>query len=87
MLTPAAAAANNVLNFVPRPKWKLSEVERQIRKHQIIVPCPSRQTLIGMCEEGIFETVGEEPTTLGWLVYADSFWKWARALDGLPVAA
>lgn len=79
--------SKNVLNFVPRPKLKLSEVERLIRQHRIIVPCPARGTLIGMCEDGTFETVGNEPTPLGWLVYEDSFLNWAQALDEVPMAA
>lgn len=77
----------NVLNFVPRTKLKLSEVERLIRQHRIIVPCPSRGTLIGMCEDGTFATVGNASTTLGWLVYEDSFLEWARSLDQIPIAA
>lgn len=69
------------LDFEPRAKVRLSEIERLIRKHRIIVPPLSRQTLIKMCEEGLFETVGDGPTILGWLVYEDSFWKWAKSLD------
>ncbi len=86
MSKPLLAPISNVLNYVPRPKMKLSEVERQIRKHRIIVPCPSRQTLIGMCEEGVFETAGNQPTRFGWLIFEDSFWKWAKSFDELPVA-
>lgn len=69
------------LDFQPRVKMRLSEIERLMRKHRIIVPPLSRQTLIKMCEEGILETVGTTPTILGWLVYEDSFWKWAKGLD------
>jgi hypothetical protein len=76
-----------MFDFAPRPKLKLSEIERLIRKHRIIVPCPSRQTLINMCEEGVFETSGNQPTSMGWLVFEDSFWRWARALDGIQEAA
>ncbi len=65
-----------------RPKIRLGEVERLIRKHRILVPPLARNTLIKMCEEGIFETVGNVPTRHGWLVFEDSFWKWAKALDG-----
>ncbi len=64
-----------------RPKLRLGEVERLIRKHRIIVPPPARHTLIKMCEEGIFETVGDRPTRLGWLVFEESFWQWARSMD------
>lgn len=69
-----------------RPKLKLCEVERLITKHRIIVPCPSRQTLIRMCEEGIFETPDSRPGLSGWMVYEDSFWKWA-GYDGQQLAA
>jgi hypothetical protein len=59
-----------------RPRLQLSEVERLIKLHKIVVPCPSRQTLIRMCEDGTFETPGR--TVRGsWYVYADSFWQWA----------
>jgi len=65
-----------------RAKLRLGEVERLIKKHRIIVPCLSRQTLQSMCEDGTFETAGNRPTRLGWLVYEDSFWKWARGMEG-----
>jgi hypothetical protein len=65
-----------------RTKIRLSEVERLIKKHRIIVPPLSRSTLVGMCEDGTFETAGTRPTKLGWLVFEDSFWKWAKDLDG-----
>lgn len=64
-----------------RVKLRLSEVERLIKKHRIIVPPPSRPTLVSFCEDGTFETAGSQPTSLGWLVYEDSFWKWARSFD------
>jgi hypothetical protein len=65
-----------------RPKLRLGEVERLIKKHRVVVPCLSRQTLQNMCEDGTFETAGDKPTRLGWLVYEDSFWKWARDASG-----
>jgi hypothetical protein len=64
-----------------RTKLRLSEVERLIRKHRILIPPPSRPTLIGLCEDGTFETAGGKVTKFGWLVYEDSFWAWARSLD------
>jgi len=64
-----------------RPKLRLGEIERLIRKHRIIVPPLARHTLIHMCEDGTFETAGNGPTRLGWLVYEDSFWRWARDMD------
>ena len=65
-----------------RSKLRLGEVERLIKKHRIVVPCLSRQTLQNMCEDGTFETAGDKPTRLGWLVYEDSFWKWAKDASG-----
>jgi len=59
-----------------RPRLRLSEVERLIKLYKIVVPCPSRQTLIRMCEDGTFDTPGS-PVRGSWQVYEDSFWKWA----------
>ena len=59
-----------------RPKIRLAEVERLIRRHRIIVPPLSRKTLVKMCEDGTFETAGNRPGRIGWLVYEDSFMKW-----------
>lgn len=81
------SSGQRVLPFGIRPKLKLSEVERLIRRHRIITPCPARQTLIGFCEDGTFDTVGTSPTSFGWLVYEDSFWRWARSFDEMAVAA
>lgn len=64
-----------------RPKLRLAEIERLIKKHRIIVPPLSRATLVNFCEDGTFETAGTRPTSIGWLVYEDSFWKWAQGLD------
>lgn len=64
-------------NFRPRPRLRLSEIERIIRQTRIIVPCPSRQTLIRMCEQGTLETPTGTSGPSGWEVYEDSFWKWA----------
>jgi hypothetical protein len=46
-----------------------------------MTPVPSRQTLIRMCESGIFETVRESPGRSGWLVYEDSFIRWVKDLN------
>jgi len=71
-----------LLDIKIRPKLRLSEVERLIKVHRIIVPPPTRHTLIKMCEEGIFETMGKRPTSVGWLVFEDSFLKWAKEMNG-----
>lgn len=65
-----------------RTKLRLSEIEKLIKKHRVILPPPSRPTLIGLCEDGTFETAGGQPTKLGWLVFEDSFWAWVHSLDG-----
>lgn len=69
------------LDLSPRPKLRLAEIDRLIRKHRIIVPPPTRRALNAMCEDGTFETVGTAPTKMGWLVYEDSFLKWVSSLD------
>ncbi|MGB7069627.1 MAG: hypothetical protein WBD22_09050 [Pyrinomonadaceae bacterium] len=71
----------HLLDFIARPKLRLAEVERLIKKHRIIVPPISRTTLIKMCEDGTFETANTDKKKLGWLVYEDSFWTWAANLD------
>ena len=70
------------LQIKTRTKLRIGEVERLIKTHRIIVPPLSRQTLIRMCEEGIFETAGNCAGRNGWLVYEDSFLKWVEELDG-----
>lgn len=65
-----------------RPKLRLREIERLIREHKILVPPPKRRTLQGFCEDGTFETAENPPGKFGWLVYEDSFWRWARSLEG-----
>ena len=74
-------------DFPLRPKLRLSEVERLIKLHRIIVPPLSRATLVNMCEDGTFETAGSGPTSVGWLVYEESFFEWVRGLDGEKKAA
>ena len=71
----------HLLDLSPRPKLRLSEIERLIRKHRIIVPLPSRRYLITLCEDGTFETSARGPKD-PWLVYEDSFLKWVNSLDG-----
>jgi hypothetical protein len=40
-----------------------------------------------MCEDGTFETAGSTPTSVGWLVYEESFLEWVKGLDGERKAA
>jgi hypothetical protein len=74
-------SVKRLFEFQPRVKMRLSEIERLIKKHRIIVPPPSRQTLIKLCEEGTLETAGDRPTLMGWLVFEDSFLAWLKKMD------
>lgn len=69
-------------NIKIRPKLRLSEVQRLIEELRIIIPAPTRHTLIKMCEDGTFETLGNRPTNVGWLVFEDSFLRWAERMNG-----
>jgi hypothetical protein len=71
-----------LLDFNTRTKLRLSEVERLIRKHRMIVPTPSRKKLIELCEEGVFETANRRTNREPYLVYEDSFLEWMRSFDG-----
>ncbi len=70
-----------LLDLSPRPKLRLSEIERLIRKHRIIVPVPSRRTLISLCEDGTLEAAPRASSHNSWLVYEDSFLAWVKNLD------
>lgn len=72
-----------LLDLRPRTKLRLSEVERLIRIHRIVIPPLSRRRLREMCEAGVFETAARHGRE--WLVYEDSFLEWVRGLDGTPV--
>ncbi len=69
--------------FNGRPLLRLIEIERLIKLHRIETPCPTRQTLIRWCEEGLFETVGRLYEGEPWKVYEDSFWNWANRSKGV----
>ena len=70
-----------LLDLSPRPKLRLSEIERLLRKHRVIVPVPSRRALITMCEDGTLEATPRKHGQT-WLVYEDSFLRWIEGLDG-----
>ena len=69
------------LDLPLRTKIRLSEIERLIRKHRIIVPPLSRRALVAMCEDGTFETAKRKSPGQSWLVYEDSFLDWLRRMD------
>jgi hypothetical protein len=67
--------------YAPRPKLALSEIEAIIKKHRILTPCPSRQTLTEWCEEGVlFEATRIRPNGM-WYVFEDSFQAWVKSLQ------
>jgi hypothetical protein len=68
-----------LLDLSPRTKLRLSEVERLIRIHRIVIPPLSRRALREMCEDGTFATAARNGRE--WLVYEDSFLHWVRSLD------
>lgn len=69
-----------LLDLLPRPQLRLSEIERLIRIHRIIVPPLSRRALRELCEDGTFETADGKPSKMGWLVFEDSFLKWVETV-------
>ncbi len=75
-------STQRILDLSSRTKLRLSEIERLIRTHRIIVPPLSRRRLIELCEDGTFETVDKKFSGRSWLVYEDSFLKWVKSLDG-----
>ena len=70
----------HLLDLRPRPKLRISEVERLIRVHRIIIPTPSRRALIAMCENGTFESAPRTPGGT-YLIYEDSFLEWIKSLE------
>ena len=70
-----------LLDLAPRTKLRISEVERLIRIHRIIVPPLSRRTLVTMCEDGTLEHAPRRQARANYLVYEDSFLKWVESLD------
>jgi len=69
-----------LLHLAPRPTLRISEVERLIRAHRIVVPPLSRRMLYEMCEEGIFEFAPRQKTR-GYYIYEDSFLAWVEGLS------
>ena len=64
--------------FTPRPVLRLSRLEEILRQTKIIDPPPSRQTLINLIADGTLEG---KKTSLGHVVYEDSFKEWVKSLQ------
>jgi hypothetical protein len=67
-----------------RPRLRISEVERAIRIHRIILPPLSRRSILRMCEDGTFETAPRSSGRSPYFIYEDSFLDWVKSLDQVP---
>jgi hypothetical protein len=65
-------------DFAPRATLRLAEIQEIMAKYRITGSAPSRDTLIGLCEDGTFEAT---KTRFGWLVYEESFESWVKSLQ------
>ena len=65
-------------DFAPRPTMRLSDIQRIMREYRIVGSTPSRDSLIGMCEDGTLEAT---KTRFGWLVFEDSFESWVASIQ------
>ena len=64
--------------FPVRPAIRLREIETILKKTRVIIPVPSRPTLIGLIDCGKLEGRKVEGV---WLVYEDSFKDWVRSFQ------
>jgi hypothetical protein len=71
-----------LLELKPPTMLRLAEIERLIRTSRLIVPPPSRHTLIALCDDGTFETAPRRKARDPYLVTEDSFLKWVEGLSG-----
>jgi excisionase family DNA binding protein len=64
--------------FPVQPALRLREIETILKQTRVVVPVPSRPTLIMLIETGILEgyKMGR-----AWLVYETSFHKWVRSFQ------
>lgn len=62
-----------------KPKLRLNEIERLLRKYRIVIPIPTRASLVNYCDNGTWDCVFK--SGIGWLVYEESFLKWVKNLD------
>lgn len=70
--------------FPVRPALRLREIEAALKTSRVIVPVPSRPTLIGLIEDGTlegFKLSRQGKQSQGWLVYEDSFHAWVQSFQ------
>jgi hypothetical protein len=74
-------STQRLADIAPRPKLRISEVERTIRINRIIVPPLSRRSIARMCEDGTFETAPRPCQRSQYYIYEDSFLAWVKSLE------
>lgn len=70
--------------FKVRPAMRLREIEAALKSTRVIVPVPSRPTLIGLIEDGTlegFKFSQANKKSQSWLVYEDSFHRWVMSFQ------
>ena len=73
-----------VFPFTVRPAMRLREIEAALKSTRVIVPVPSRPTLIKLIEEGTldgFKLPQANRRAQSWHVYEDSFHAWVRSFQ------
>lgn len=55
---------------------------QHLPRTQVLIPPPKRRTLQNLCEDGTFETAENPPGKFNGLVDEDSFWRWAKNVEG-----
>lgn len=66
--------------FAIDPAMRLSEIETILRVQRVLVPVPSRDSLIKLCEEGTLKGF-QEGGRGDWWVYESSFIAWVRGFQ------
>jgi len=70
--------------FAVRPAMRLREIEAALRSSRVIVPVPSRPTLISLIEDGTlegFKLPQANKKSQSWHVYEDSFHQWVKSFQ------
>lgn len=75
---------NYDFGFPVSPMLRLSEIEAILKQTRVIVPVPSRPTLIGLIEQGVLDG---RKLSHGWCVTEVSFKAWVRSFQPEAYAA
>ena len=79
--TVGSPAMQYDFGFKVHPKLRLCEIEQILRQTRVIVPVPSRSTLIKLIEDGTLKGLMPSHSQFGYLVYEDSFQEWVKSLQ------